>query len=244
VRDPLQPASLGAAQELVVQDVCARYGPEEPWVLEHANLRLTVGRRIALMGQSGAGKTTLAQLLVRFRDPDRGCIRVGPTDIRQLCQEDLRGVVVLAGQDAHMFNTSLRENILLARREASEEDVWRALDAAGLDAWARSLPDGLDTPVGQEGGLVSGGQRQRVALARALLSGARFLILDEPTAHLDADTAASIMRDIARGSGARGVLVITHSCVGLEQFDEVLELREGRIAKLANADREVPTGAA
>ncbi len=232
VRDPARPRALPGEGELAVEDLSARYAPEEPWVLEHVSLRLEAGRRVALMGPSGAGKSTLAQLLVRFRDPDAGSVRIGGVDLRELAQDDIRRAVTIATQDAHLFNTTLRENVLLARREAREEELWGALDAAGAAAWVRTLPDGLDTLVGENGSALSGGQRQRIALARALLSDARFLVLDEPTAHLDAATAESVMRAIVTGAGERGVLVITHSELGVELFDEVLELRGGAVRRM------------
>ncbi len=232
VQDPVRPQPLPATGELVLDDVRLRYGPAEPWVLDGATLRLAPGRRVALLGPSGAGKTTLAHLLVRFRDTDSGTVTIGGRDVRSLTQDDLRRAVVFAAQDAHLFNTTLRENLLIARREASEEDLFDALERAGAADWVRTLPDGLDTLVGEDGGVLSGGQRQRVALARALLADARFLILDEPTAHLDAQTARAVMADLAAGAGERGVLVITHSDIGLERFDEIFELRGGRIEPL------------
>ncbi len=242
VRDPAHPRALPAEGELVVEDLSARYAPQEPWVLEHVSLRLAPGRRVALMGPSGAGKSTLAQLLVRFRDPDTGSVRIGGVDLRELSQDDVRRAVTIAAQDAHLFNTTLRENVLLARREASEEELWEAFEAAGAAAWVRTLPDGLDTLVGEDGGALSGGQRQRVALARALLGDARFLVLDEPTAHLDAATAESAMRAIVTGAGERGVLVITHSALGAELFDEVLELRGGELRVVVGQDAPPPGG--
>jgi thiol reductant ABC exporter CydC subunit len=240
VRDPARPRALPAGGALVVEDLSARYGPAEPWVLEHASLRLAPGRRVALMGPSGAGKSTLAQLLVRFRDPCAGSVRIGGVDLRECSQDDIRRAVAYAAQDAHLFNTTLRENVLLARREAAEEELWAALDAAGAAAWVRTLSDGLDTPVGEDGGALSGGERQRIALARALLSDARFLVLDEPTAHLDAATAESVMRAIVTGAGARGVLAITHSALGVELFDEVLELRGGELRRAAGQGGPAP----
>ncbi|HXA53549.1 MAG TPA: thiol reductant ABC exporter subunit CydC [Solirubrobacteraceae bacterium] len=232
VRDPARPRALPAAGELVVRDVSARYAPEEPWVLEHVSLRLAPGRRVALVGPSGAGKTTLAQLLVRFRDPDAGGVSIGGVDLRELTQEDVRRAVTYAAQDAHLFNTTVRENVLLARRSASEAELWEALAAAGAAEWVRSLPDGLDTLVGENGAVLSGGQRQRIALARALLSDARLLVLDEPTAHLDRASAAAVMSDIVAGAGERGVLAITHCDVAAELFDELWELRGGILYKV------------
>jgi ATP-binding cassette, subfamily C, bacterial CydC len=230
VCDPSEPRPLPASGSLVLENVRARYGPEEPWVLDGIDLTIAPGLRIALRGRSGAGKTSLAQLLVRFRDPDAGGVSIGGVDLRDLTQDDVRRAVVLTAQDAHVFNTTVRENIQLARRDADEAEIWQALERAGAGEWVRSLPHGLDTLAGEDGGLLSGGQRQRIALARALLADSRFLILDEPTAHLDPDTAEQVMHDIVAGAGERGLLVITHSTIGLEHFDEILELRNGRIA--------------
>ncbi len=141
----------------------------------------------------------------------------------------MRRVVALCGQDAHLFATTIRENVRLARPEAPDEDVLAALRRAGAGAWLDSLPDGLDTFVGEEGALVSGGQRQRIALARALLSGARILILDEPTAHLDEETATAVLDDLLAASGDTGLLLITHSPLRLDRFDEVLALEGGKL---------------
>jgi len=233
VADPAVPVTAPGGGDLVLDEVRVRYGPAEPWVLDGASLRLERGRAVALLGPSGAGKTTLAHLLVRFRDADCGAVTLGGVDVREMAQEDLRRAVVFDAQDAHLFNTTVRENLLIGRREAGEGELWQALESAGAAGWVRTLPDGLETFVGEDGGVLSGGQRQRIALARALLADSRFLILDEPTAHLDADTARAVMAELAACAGDRGVLVITHSDLGLEDFDEVLELRGGRVEPLA-----------
>ena len=235
VRDPAAPRLLEGVPVLRVEDVRVRYGPAEPWVLDGVGLTLEPGRRVALLGPSGAGKTTLAHLLVRFRDPDAGRVTLAGHDLREYSQDDLRRTVVLAGQDAHLFSTTIRENVRLARPEAAENELVTALRRARVWDWVESLPDGLDTSVGDEGALVSGGERQRIALARAFLTGAPLLVLDEPTAHLDDETAAALLDDLLDTADDVGVLLITHSPLRLERFDSVLELVDGRIAARASA---------
>jgi thiol reductant ABC exporter CydC subunit len=206
---------------LALEDVSFRYGERGSLVLDGIDLLLGPGSRIVLAGPSGSGKTTLAHLLVRFIDPLAGRVTLGGVDLRELAQHDVRRAVVLAAQDAHVFTTTIRENLLLANRGASEAEIWDALAATQLVQWVRSLPEGLDTLVGEDGDLVSGGQRQRIALARALLADARYLILDEPTAHLDAGTATEMMRGVSAAAGDRGLLVISHRDEGLEGFERL-----------------------
>ncbi|HSZ68883.1 MAG TPA: ATP-binding cassette domain-containing protein [Solirubrobacteraceae bacterium] len=222
----------------VIDGTAPRTGGDhgDAWVLDGVDLVLAPGERVALLGPSGAGKSTLAELLVRFYDPQAGLVTLDGLDVRELDQEDLRRAVLLCGQDAHLFNTTIRANLLIARPDAGEEEFWRVLRAVELDEWVAELPDALDTFVGQDGGLVSGGQRRRLALARALLSPARFLILDEPTAHLDAPLAARVMAGVRDAAGERAVLAITHDATLLEGFDRVVALRTARV--VVSDDRE------
>jgi len=192
---------------------------------------------------SGAGKSTLAELLVRFHDPERGRVTLDGLDMRELTQRQIRDAVVLCAQDCHVFNTSVRENLLLARRDAGEHDVRAALAAVELEQWALGLPQGLDTLVGRDGELMSGGQRRRLALARALLADSRFLILDEPTAHLDPDLAARVMGNVRRVCADRGLLVITHDTTALEDFDRVVGLAGAEADAGAQAGAGVGAGA-
>jgi ATP-binding cassette, subfamily C, bacterial CydC len=228
VRDPAEPRPLAGPGVLRLQDARLRH-EDGPWLLAGVDLEIRPGRRIALVGPSGAGKTSLAHVLARFRDLDAGRATLDGHDLREYAQDDVRRVVALAGQEAHLFATTIRENVRLARPAATDDEILVALRRAGAGDWLASLPDGLDTFVGDEGALVSGGQRQRIALARAFLSGARILVLDEPTAHLDEETASAVLDDLLAASGDAGVLLITHSPLRLERFDEVLALAGGAL---------------
>jgi ABC-type multidrug transport system fused ATPase/permease subunit len=173
--------------------------------------RLRAGEQPALSGPSGVGKSTLAQLAARGLDPAGGAVRIDGVDLRDADPDDVRRIVAVCGQDAHLFDTTIRENLRISHPAASDAQLWHALRVVRLDAWARALPAGLDTPVGQLGDAVSGGERQRIALARALLSPAPVLVLDEPTAHLDAATAAAVQEDLRRDLRGRAVVWIQHA---------------------------------
>ena len=217
------------AGDLELRGVRFRYGDAEPLVLDGVDLRLAPGRAIAIAGPSGAGKTTLAELLVRFRDPTAGSVALGGADLRGLDPDRVRAEVRLGGQDAYLFATSIRANVALARPDADDAAIAAALDAVGLGPWLASLPDGLATEVGEAGARVSGGQRQRIAAARLLLCDARHLIFDEPTTHLDPAGAEELLTGLAERArrDARGVLVITHERGRLGAFDEVWQLAGG-----------------
>jgi thiol reductant ABC exporter CydC subunit len=232
VADPPAPHPLPAAGALCAEDVQLRFA-DGPWVLRGARLRVEQGRAVALVGPSGAGKTTLAEMLVRFRDPQHGRVTLGGVDVRELRQDELRHAVVLCAQDAALFTTSVAENVRLARPGASDAEVRAALELVGLGPWLDAAPEGLATLVGEQGAQLSGGQRQRIALARAVLSDARFLILDEPTAHLDPAAARELLARItAHARGRRqGLLAIVHGAADVAAFDEVVELRAGTLAR-------------
>ena len=237
VRDPEHPVTRRQPGSLAVHSVLSRYGPAEPPVLTDLSLTLSAGERIALIGESGSGKTTLAELLVRFRDPDKGTISLDGVDLRDLTQQEIRRDVQLCEADGHLFNTSLRRNLLIGCPTASDAALWSALESTELGDWVRSLPAGLDTSVGQFGERVSGGQRQRIALSRAMLSPARFLILDEPTAHLDEEMGERILERLLDRPGDQALLVITHDQRHLDGFDRVLRLSHGRLDRSLQAER-------
>jgi ATP-binding cassette, subfamily C, bacterial CydC len=177
-----------------------------------------------LLGPSGAGKTTVANLLLRFLDPEQGCVTLGGHDLRSYRQQDVRRAISVAGQESHLFSASIRDNVRLACPGASDDEVEQALRRARIWDWVCRLADGLSTQVGEQGRELSGGQRQRIVLARALLADSPVLVLDEPTAHLDPGTADELVRDVFAAVQGRTVLLITHRDEGLDLVDRVVSL--------------------
>ncbi|MFH9891759.1 thiol reductant ABC exporter subunit CydD [Streptomyces luteogriseus] len=232
VREPERPRQAPASPfPLVVAGLTARHAGQDREALAGLDLTIEEGRRIAVVGPSGSGKTTLAQVLLRFLDARAGSYTLAGVDAYGLRSDDVRGLVGLCAQDAHLFDSSLRENLLLARKDATEEQLRAALGRARLLDWADSLPDGLDTLVGEHGARLSGGQRQRLALARALLADFPVLVLDEPAEHLDLPTADALTADLLAATAGRTTLLITHRLAGLEAVDEVIVLDEGRVVQ-------------
>ncbi|MEV5887058.1 thiol reductant ABC exporter subunit CydD [Streptomyces sp. NPDC052020] len=237
VRDPARPRQAPAAPfPLVVENLTARHPGQDGDALAGIGLTLAEGRRIAVVGPSGSGKTTLAQVLLRFLDPDAGAYTLAGVDARTLDGDEVRRLVGLCAQDAHLFDSSVRENLLLARRDATDAALRDALARVRLLEWADGLPDGLDTLVGEHGARLSGGQRQRLALARALLADFPVLVLDEPAEHLDLPTADALTADLLAATEGRTTLLITHRLAGLAAVDEVVVLDEGRVAQRGTFD--------
>ncbi|WP_435863909.1 thiol reductant ABC exporter subunit CydD [Streptomyces spongiicola] len=229
VGEPPRPAPAPASTfPLEVRGLTVRHAGGGRDALSGFDLTLTAGRRVAVVGASGSGKTTLAQALLRFVDARAGTYTIGGTDATSLDGDTVRRRVGLCAQDAHLFDSSIRENLRLARTDASEEELRAALASARLLEWADSLPDGLDTLVGEHGARLSGGQRQRLALARALLADFPVLLLDEPAEHLDLATADALTADLLAATEGRTTVLITHRLRGLHEVDEVLVLDGGR----------------
>jgi ATP-binding cassette subfamily C protein CydCD len=223
--------SKDIALPLTFDHVTFAYGPGEPQALSGVSFELYAGQTLALVGRSGAGKTTTAHLLMRFWDPDTGVIRLGDKDIRMYKLDDLRNHVSLVSQDTYLFNDTIRENIRLGRQRATDADVeWAAKEANAHD-FVTSFPDGYDTPVGERGMQLSGGQRQRIAIARAILKNAPMLILDEATSHLDAINESLVRTALDRLVEGRTTLVIAHRLSTIMNADRIIVLDDGRLVE-------------
>ena len=208
VPDPPYPEPLPTQTGIVFRNVSSAYDPALP-VLEGFSLEIPAGGRVALAGPSGVGKSTVAEILLRFRGY-AGSVTVGGVEISRLAADELRGMIAAVPQRPHLFNATIRENIVVGNPEAGDDELRRALEDAGLVAWVDALPLGLDTPVGEGGSAVSGGEARRIALARALVKDAPILVLDEPTEGLDAATERQVVARLAERTAGKTVLVITH----------------------------------
>lgn len=218
--------SLASLEEVAVLD--SRGGSE---VLHGISFRAEPGQTIALVGSSGAGKSTIAQLLPRLYDVDEGTVRIGGTDVRDLTAGSLRATLGMVTQDGHLFHDTVRANLLLARPTATDEELWEALGRARLGEVVRSLPDGLDTVVGERGYRLSGGERQRMTIARLLLARQRVVILDEATAHLDNTSEAAVQEALAEALDGRTAVVIAHRLSTIRAADQILVVEAGEIVE-------------
>ncbi|HEY3980903.1 MAG TPA: thiol reductant ABC exporter subunit CydC [Streptosporangiaceae bacterium] len=238
VTEPARPTSAaglraGAPVTVALRGVAVAYRPGGPRALDGVDLDLAPGRRVALLGPAGAGKSTVAAVLLRFVDVSAGRATFNEIDLSCLRGDDVRSVVGGLVQDAHIFDSTIRANLLIGAPGATDAELAAAAGRVRLLDWITSLPAGLDTPVGPRGARLSGGQRQRLALARALLADPAVLILDEPTAHLDPDTRAGLAADLlaVAADARRSTLLITHDLAGLDQVDEIVVLADGRVAE-------------
>jgi ATP-binding cassette subfamily C protein CydC len=228
VPEPAEPASPPAGHAIRVEGVHFTWSPDRPPVFDGLDLEVPEGARIALLGPSGAGKSTLSALLLKLAAPQVGRITLGGVDIAALAADDVRARIACLTQDARLFDDSIEANLRLARPEAEEAALWRALDAAGIGDLVRTLPEGLATRCGEAGVRFSGGQARRLALARALLSQAPVLILDEPAAGLDADTERAFLETLGEATAGRSVILIVHRLIGVERPTRILRLVGGR----------------
>jgi ATP-binding cassette subfamily C protein CydCD len=216
---------------ITLSSVSFSYPGRPRQVLADVGFTIPAGKTIALVGPSGAGKTTLAQLLMRFWDPTEGIITLGGTDLRDYHLDDLRARIALVAQDTYLFNNSLRENILIAKPTASDTELAQAVELAALSDLVKSLPQGLNTPVGERGTSLSGGQRQRVAIARAFLKDAPVLILDEATSHLDAISEQGVRKALDQLKTDRTTIIIAHRLSTIRDADMIVVLEDGQVVE-------------
>jgi ABC-type multidrug transport system fused ATPase/permease subunit len=228
----LSPAHAADGAPLIrFEDVTFQYDASQGAALRHVALDIPPGSTVALVGHSGAGKTTLAHLLMRFWDPEAGRVLLAGADIRDYRVAELRGAIAIVAQDTYLFNDTIRENLRIARPDASEEQLMAALAQASLADLVRSLPAGLDTPTGERGAQLSGGERQRIAIARAILKDAPILILDEATAHLDAANERLVRDALDQLRHRRTTIVIAHRLSTVRDADMIVVLSHGRIVE-------------
>ncbi len=218
--------SLASLEEVAQLD--SRGGEQ---VLHGVSFRAEPGRMIALVGSSGAGKSTIAQLLPRLYDVDAGAVRIGGVDVRELSSDTVRGAIGLVTQDGHLFHDTIRANLVLARPGATDEELWDALGRARLADLVGSLPDGLETVVGERGYRLSGGERQRLTIARLLLARPRVVVLDEATAHLDSTSEAAVQEALGEALAGRTAVVIAHRLSTIRAADQILVLEAGRVVE-------------
>jgi ABC-type multidrug transport system fused ATPase/permease subunit len=220
--------SAEAGHTVRFNDVAYRYQPDLPDAVSGVTFELRAGETVALAGHSGAGKTTIARLLLRLIDPVHGTVTIDGIDLRQMDETRLRSLVTLVPQDVYLFRGTIADNLRLGRPCATDDEVLEAARAAQADDFVSALPDGYGTEVGERGIELSGGQRQRIAIARALLADAPILVLDEPAANLDSETEAALHAGLAELRAGRTTLVIAHRVSTLRTADRLLVLDHGR----------------
>jgi ATP-binding cassette subfamily B protein len=229
--------------EIAFEDVVFHY-PSRPGTAALDGVSLTVqpGETVALVGPSGAGKTTIIQLLLRFYDPDRGVIRFDGVDLKDMAREDFRRHISLVPQDPVIFADTARENIRFGRPGASDAEVEAAAKAAAADEFLRALPNGYDSYVGERGVMLSGGQKQRVAIARAILRDAPVLLLDEATSALDAESERAVQQAVDELAEGRTTIIVAHRLATVKKADRILVFDSGRIVAQGSHDTLVAEG--
>jgi ATP-binding cassette subfamily C protein CydC len=233
VPDPASPAGLPAGSRLVFDAVHFRWRPELPLVFDGLSMDIAPGTRVGVLGPSGSGKSTLAALALKVAAPGSGRVLLGRVDIASLTAADVRSRIGWLSQTTHLFDDTIRSNLLLARPDADDAALWGALDAARIGEAVRALPNGLDTWVGEGGARFSGGQGRRLALARTLLAPAPVLILDEPCAGLDAETERAFLATLNEVAEGRTVILIAHRLIGVEKLDRIYRLSAGKAVAAA-----------
>jgi ABC-type multidrug transport system fused ATPase/permease subunit len=222
-------AKTSADLAINFKDVNFRYAPTDPLVLDGMSFSIPAGSRSVIVGSSGSGKSTIVNLLLRFWDYHEGRITLGGHDLHDYRADEVRAWLGVVPQNVHLFNATLRDNLLLANPDATEEQIVAACQQAQLHDFIESLPLKYETLIGENGLLLSGGERQRLAIARAVLKNAPILILDEATANLDAITEEQLFQSLESFMADRTVLIISHHRLALDHVDQVIELEQGHV---------------
>lgn len=231
VNQPEQASALPDRYDLLLDDVCFRYDEQQDWVLKHINLSIPHGAKIAVIGASGSGKTTLLQLIMRYYDPEYGRVLLTGQNLRQFNSDELLSGFGVLSQRSQLFAATIKENLLIAKPNATAAELDSVLKAAGLENYIRRLPEGMNTWVGESGLQVSGGEARRIALARLYLKNAPVLILDEPTEGLDSDTERDVFAALADFAEDKTLIMVTHRESGLGLVDVVYSMERGVLKK-------------
>ncbi|MEM8863595.1 MAG: ABC transporter ATP-binding protein, partial [Chloroflexota bacterium] len=241
-----QPAQTLTSFDIAFEDVDFAYAPENEGeegeqVLRNVSFRLPAKSLTALVGESGGGKTTITKLITRYADPQQGAVKIGGVDIRSLDQVELMKHISVVFQDVYLFDDSIRDNIRMAKPDATDAEVEAAAEAANCHEFISRLPDDYDTPVGEIGGALSGGERQRISIARAILKDAPIVLLDEPTSALDTESEVAVQRAIDRLVEDKTVVVIAHRLSTVVAADQILVLEDGKIVERGSHDELLET---
>jgi ATP-binding cassette subfamily B protein len=242
VERPGARAPSGVRGDVRLQDVWFRYAPDSPWTLREIGAEVPAGTRTALVGETGAGKTTLAYLVARLYEPQRGQVTIDGTDIRDMTLQSLAATVGLVSQETYLFHASIRENLRFACPQASDEEIEAAARAAQIHALIASLPEGYETPVGERGYRFSGGEKQRIAIARTILRNPPVLILDEATSALDTETERAVQHALDELARGRTTIAIAHRLSTVRDAEQILVLDGGRIVERGSHEELLELG--